>query len=53
MKYPIKKGVRLETNLRNVILKEYYDFLNIFFKKNLNIFPPYQKYNYKIILEIK
>lgn len=46
-----KKKIRLKINQRNIILKEYHNFLNLFFEKNLNTFLPYQKYNYEIILK--
>ena len=42
-----------ETNLKTIVLEEYYDFLNIFLVKNFNIFLLYQKYDYKIILKEK
>ena len=34
-----------------VVPKEYHDFLDMFSKKNKDILPLHQKYNYKIILE--
>lgn len=37
LEYQATKKVRLETNLKSVILKEYYDFLNVFSKKNFDI----------------
>ncbi len=32
---------------------EYHDFLDVFYKKDLDIFPSYQKYHYKIVLDEK
>ena len=43
--------IKLKPNLKNVVPKKYYDLLNIFSKKNSDIFLPHQKFNYKIILE--
>ena len=41
LKFKAEKEVRLETNSKNVILEEYYDFLDIFLKKNLDTLPLY------------
>lgn len=35
MQNQAKKNIRAMTNLKNIISKKYYDFLNIFLKKNL------------------
>lgn len=51
LKYQAKKKVRSETNLNSIIQEKYHNHLNIFSKKDLSIFPLYQKYNQKIILE--
>lgn len=41
LKYHVEKKVRPKTNLSNIILEEYYNFLNIFSKKNIDILPSY------------
>lgn len=51
LEYQIKKDDKSETNLRSIILKEYYNFLNISSKKNSNTLFLYQKYKNKIILK--
>lgn len=43
----------METDLKIVILEKYHNFFNIFSNKDFNTLFSYQKYNYKIILEIK
>lgn len=51
MEYQVIKEVRLGINSKSIISKEYYNLLNIFFKKSFNIFSFYQKYDHKIILK--
>lgn len=41
LEYQAKKKAKSKTNLRNIISKEYYDFLDIFSKKNSDTFPSY------------
>lgn len=49
LEYQAKKKVRPETNPRSIITEKYYNFLDIFSKKNSDIFPFHQKYNHRII----
>ncbi len=51
MKYQVVKEARLGTNSKSIISKEYYNLLNIFFKKSFDILLFHQKYDHKIILE--
>ena len=51
LEYQAKKEAKLETDPKTVIPVEYYDLLDIFFKKNLDTLPPHQMYDHKIILE--
>ena len=51
--YQTKKKARAEINLRSIVPQEYYNFLDVFSKKNLDTFLPYQKYNHKIHLKEK
>lgn len=53
LEYKFKKKVMMETDLKIVILEKYHNFFNIFSNKDFNTLFSYQKYNYKIILEIK
>lgn len=46
--YQVEKEVKVKTNLKNVVSKEYHDFLNVFSKKYLDILSLHQKYNHKI-----
>lgn len=47
-----KKKAKPETNPKSIVLKEYHDLLNVFYKKNSDTFLVlYQKYNYKVILK--
>lgn len=48
-----KKKSRSKIDLKSIIIEEYHNFLEIFFKKNLDILLLYQKYNHKIILQKK
>lgn len=41
LKYQVEREARPKTNPRTVISAEYYDFLDIFSKKNLDTLPPY------------
>ena len=51
LEFQAKKKTRPETNLKTIVLEEYYDLLDVFSKKNSDILPSHQKYDYKIILE--
>lgn len=51
LEYQAKKKAKPEIDLKNIIQKDYHDLLDLFIKKNSDIFLPYQKYNYKIILD--
>ena len=51
LEFYIIKKVMPKTNLKFIISKEYYNILDIFLKKNLDILSFYQKYDHKIILE--
>lgn len=46
LEYQVEKEAKPETDLKNVILKEYYNFLDIFLKKDSNTLFSYRKYNY-------
>lgn len=48
LEYQVKNKAKVKINQKNVIPKEYHDFLKIFSKKYLNIFFTYLKYNHKI-----
>lgn len=39
LEYQVEKEAKLKTNLRTVISLEYYNLLDIFLKKDLNISP--------------
>lgn len=41
LEYQAKKEAKPEINLKNIIQKEYYDLLDLFIKKNSDIFLPY------------
>ena len=51
LEFQAEKKARPETNPKTFLPEEYYDFLNMFLKKNSDKLPFYQKYDYKIILE--
>lgn len=51
LEYKIEKETRIKTDLRNIILEEYHNFLDIFSEKNFDTFLFYQKYDYNIILK--
>ena len=53
LEFQTKKEVRSETNPKTFILKEYYNFVDVFSKKDLDTLFSYQKYDHKIILEDK
>lgn len=37
LKFQVIKKAKLETNLKNIILKKYYNLLDVFSKKDLDI----------------
>ena len=51
IQYQAKKEARAKTNLKSVIPQKYYNFLDIFSKKNSNTLFLHQKYDHKIYLE--
>lgn len=51
LEYQVEKEARPKTNSKSVVLEDYHDFLNIFFKKNPDTLFLHQKCNYWIILE--
>lgn len=51
LKFQSAKEVKLENDLKTVVLENYYNFLDVFSKKHLDILCFYQKYDYKIILK--
>ena len=51
LEFQAEKEARPETNPKTVVPEEYHDLLDVFSKKNSDTLPPYQKYDYKIILE--
>ena len=51
IQYQAENEVRAETNPKNVIPQEYYDFFDVFSKKDSDTFPPYWKYDNKIYLK--
>lgn len=51
LEYQAKKETRPETNPKIVVLEKYHNLLNVFSKKNSDIFPSNWKYDHKIILE--
>lgn len=53
IQYQAEKKTRTETNLKSVIPQEYYNFHDIFSKKDLDTLLSYQKYDYNIYLEEK
>ena len=42
------KKKKIVTDFKNVILKKYHDFLNVFFKQKIDKFSFYKKYNHFI-----
>lgn len=51
LKFQVVKKGKPETDLKNVISKQYYDHLDVFLKKKSDTLPSHKKYNHKIILE--
>ena len=51
LEYQAEKEARPETNPRIIISEEYYNFLDMFSKKDSDMFPSHQKNDHKIILE--
>lgn len=51
IQYQVMKKVRNKTDPKNIILEKYYNYLDIFLKKDSNIFFSYRKYYYKIYLK--
>ena len=51
LKFLAEKKARPEINLKTIVLKKYYNFSNVFLKKNSDTPPFHRKYDYKIILE--
>ena len=48
IKYQAKKENKAKTNLKSIVPSKYYNFLDVFSKKNTDTFPQYQKYDHKI-----
>ena len=53
IQYQAKKKARAETNLTSVVSQKYYDFLDIFSKKDSDTLSLHQKYNHKMHMEEK
>lgn len=51
LEYQADKEVGSKIDLKSVMLKKYYDFLDVFSQKILDILSLYQKYNHEIIFE--
>lgn len=51
LEYQEQKEARSETNPKNIVSKEYHDFLNVFSKKNTDILSLHQKYDHTIVLK--
>lgn len=51
LEFQVAKKARLKTDPKSVILKKYYDLLDVFLKKDSDILFLYQKYDHKIILK--
>ena len=49
IQYQAEKKARAEINPKSVVFQEYYNFLDIFSKKDSDTFSLHQKYNHKII----
>lgn len=47
------KKARLETDYKYIILEKYHNLLDMFLKKDSDIFSSYQKYHHKSILKEK
>ena len=50
IKYQLNKTAKTLTNPKTMILKEYYEFLDVFLKEASDVFSPYSKYNHQIHL---
>ncbi len=53
IEYQAEKEARDKTNLKSVVSQEYYNFLDVFSKKDLEILSSYRKYDHKIYLKEK
>ena len=53
IKYQAEKETKAKADQKNIIPQKYYDFLDIFLKKDLDTLLLYQMYNHKIYLEKK
>lgn len=53
LEYQANKNDKSRINLKVIVPKKQHDFLNIFFKKDSDIFFLYEKYDPKIILKKK
>ena len=51
IQYQVEKEVRAEINLRSVVSQEYYNFLNVFSKKDSDTLLLHYKYDHKIYLK--
>ena len=51
IQYQAEKEARAETNPKSVVPQEYYNFLDVFSKKNSDTLLSHQKYDHKIYLE--
>ena len=51
LEYQAKKGAMPETNLRNIVLEEYHNLLDVFSEKNSDTLLSHRKYDHKIILK--
>ena len=51
IQYQAEKEAKDETNPKNVVPQKYYNFLDVFSKKDSDTLPPHRKYNHKIQLE--
>ena len=53
MEFQIAKEAKSKTDLKSAVAKEYHTLLDVFSKRDSDIFSPHQKYDHKIILEEK
>ena len=53
IQYQAEKEARVKTDSKSIISQKYHNYLNVFSKKDLDIFSLYQKYYHKIHLEKK
>lgn len=49
----VEKKSRVETNSKSVIFQKYYNFLDVFLKKDCTTLSLHQKYDHKIYQESK